>query len=155
MKSILAIFILASTTAYSQQQAPCPNVEKLDMFCSSVGGLNLTMKVGRISTITSVSCTRRHASTCMIRSRRESRKISDMWSRFENHPHLDLQQPAIDIVNGSVIKYAVSRGIDPFIRDAIRYKLNLNKVDAAPPGDGRTLLDYVQVELEREQGHCD
>ena len=152
MKCILTVFILVPIAAYSQQQASCPNLEKLDMFCSSVGGLEPDDEGGKYKYYYQRQL---HEAACVdlddpIETR--IRRISEMWSSFEHHPQLVCNNLQFDIVNGSVIKYAVARSIDPFIRDAIRYKINLNKVDAAPPGDGRTLLDYVQVHLERSKG---
>lgn len=71
-----------------------------------------------------------------------------MWKRFENK-ELICNNLQFDVSNGSAIKYAVAKLIDPLIRDVIRWKIDLNKVDET---DQRTVLDYVRYRADRATG---
>lgn len=126
----------------------CPNAEKLDQFCSSVGGLEADDEGGDYKyyyqrQIFEASCT-------TLKEAEETRnsKIKAMWKKFENK-ELICNNLQFDIANGNIIKYAASRSIDPFIRDVIKWKVNLNKVDQT---DGRTPLDYIKFHMERAKG---
>ncbi len=75
-------------------------------------------------------------------------KIGRMWKAFENK-ELVCNSLQFDVPNGNIIKYAAMMNFDTFIRDVIRWNVNLNKVDAF---DGRTLLDYLSFHIERTKG---
>lgn len=127
----------------------CPDEEKLDMFCSEVGGLTPDDEGGEYKYYYQRQLFEAACVTLKDPLEIQQQKISEMWKKFENGKHLICNNLQFDVVNGSVIKYAISRGIDPFVRDAIRFKLNLNKLDKS---DGRTILDYVKVNWDRARG---
>jgi len=78
----------------------------------------------------------------------KNRKIRDLWLAMEDELVCDSSQ--FDVVNGSVLKYAVSTKFDDFIRDAVKWKVNLNRVD---PSDSRTVLDYVSYHIQKHKGN--
>lgn len=133
------------------QAGPCPNAEKLDQFCSSVGGIEPDDEVTNGPKYRYYYQRQVFEASCVnpgdpvdVRNR----KIAQMWKRFENK-ELICNNLQFDVSNGSVIKYAVAKLIDPFIRDVIRWQVDLNKVDQT---DNRTVLDYVQFHAERGKG---
>lgn len=75
------------------------------------------------------------------------RKILNMWK--ENEATLICNNTKFDVANGNILKFAVNLKFDEFLIDAAHWKVNLNKVDEM---DGRTLLDYVQAQIERNNG---
>ena len=75
------------------------------------------------------------------------RKISKLWK--ENESTLICNNTKFDVANGNILKFAVNLKFDEFLIDATHWKVNLNKVDEM---DGRTLLDYVQAQIERNNG---
>lgn len=150
MKPLIFACLLCASTAFAQQN-PCPNAEKLDQFCSSVGGMEPDDEVTSGPKYKYYYQRQVHEAACVAADdpvQVRNRKIAQMWKRFENK-ELICNNLQFDIPNGSVIKYAASRGIDPFIRDVIRWQIDLNKVDKT---DNRTILDYVQVHGERAKG---
>lgn len=77
-----------------------------------------------------------------------NRKIRAMWKRLEND--LICNTTDFDVPRGSILKYAVKmRAFDLVSQAAESWKVNLNRVDEA---DGRTLLDYVRSEIEKNKG---
>lgn len=81
----------------------------------------------------------------------KSLKINELWRR--RHSELTCSTGSFfSVSRGSVIKFAVSRKANMFITNVTRYwKLlpeHLNRVDIA---DGKTVLDYVYDEIEREK----
>lgn len=139
---------IIKTVNQTAKNETCPNAEKLYMICSSVGGIEPDDEGGEYKyyyqrQIFEASCTNLKESDEIRNS-----KISAMWKKFENK-ELICNNLQFDIANGNIIKYAASRLIDPFIRDVIRWKVNLNKVDQT---DGRTPLDYIKVHMERANG---
>lgn len=78
-----------------------------------------------------------------------SKKIREMWTAYQDD--LVCDSSAFDVSRGSILKYAVAMKFNDFLEDAAMvWKINLNKVDA---NDGRTVLDYVQKEIERNKGN--
>lgn len=75
-------------------------------------------------------------------------KIRRMWRA--NEDKLVCNSPRFDVQQGNVLKYAASVRFEDFLFDAAMiWKVDLNRVD---PSDGRTVLDYVQKEIERNKG---
>lgn len=79
---------------------------------------------------------------------KQAEKISKMWEKYSDR--LTCQNGQFNVVNGSIIKYAISEKFDVFIHNVIAWKVNLNTVDKA---DGRTVLDYVADEMKRNKGN--
>lgn len=78
-----------------------------------------------------------------------ARKISAMWKIYEQTGYTSCNASAFDIRDGSLLKYAVAEKFDQFLSDAVRWKLDLNKVDFY---DQSTLLDYIDFHLARTKG---
>lgn len=76
-----------------------------------------------------------------------AKKINAVWTK--NEDSLKCSGGQFDLDNGSIIKFAVNMKFDVFIHDVAKWKINLNKIDQA---DGKTVLDYVQVQIERNKG---
>lgn len=151
MKPLILASLLCASTAFAQQAGPCPNAEKLDQFCSSVGGIEPDDEVTSGPKYKYYYQRQVHEAACVLPDdpvQVRNRKIAQMWKRFENK-ELVCNNLQFDVANGNVMKYAAGRLIDPFIRDVIRWQVDLNKVDAT---DNRTVLDYVQVHAERAKG---
>lgn len=151
MKPLLLGCLLCASAAFAQQHGPCPNAEKLDQFCSSVGGLEADDEVTTGPKYKYYYQRQVYEAACVAPDDPadvRNRKIARMWKRFENK-ELVCNNLQFDVVNGSVIKYAASHGIDPFMRDVVRWQIDLNKVDST---DQRTILDYVQAHGERARG---
>jgi hypothetical protein len=75
-------------------------------------------------------------------------KTRRMWAA--NEDKLVCNRPRFDVQHGNVLKYAASVRFEDFLFDAaMMWKVDLNRVD---PSDGRTVLDYVQKETERNKG---
>lgn len=150
-KSFLFVALLCPSSAFAQDRSPCPNAEKLEMFCSSVGGLEPDDEVTSGPTYRYYYQRQVFEASCVTPddpTEARNRKIAEMWKRFESK-ELICNNLQFDVVNGSVIKYAASKNIDSFIRDVIKWQIDLNKIDES---DNRTILDYVKVNLERSKG---
>ena len=152
MKSLIFFSVLLCVTnVFAQQPGPCPDAEKLEQFCSSVGGLEPDDEVASGPTYRYYYQRQVFEASCVVPGDPvdiRNRKIAQMWKRFEDK-ELTCNNLQFDVVNGSVIKYAASRGIDSFMRDVTQWGIDLDKIDKS---DNRTILDYVQVKLERAKG---
>jgi hypothetical protein len=76
-----------------------------------------------------------------------AKKIAKVWK--ENADKLTCNSVTFDVLNGDVIKFAIVYKFDQFLIDMTNWKVDLNRVD---PADGRTVLDYVQHQIERMKG---
>lgn len=76
-----------------------------------------------------------------------AQKVSKMWK--DNEEKLICNNTSFDVSNGNLIKFAVNMKYDEFILDVADWKVNFNKVDKT---DGRTVLDYVQMQIDRSKG---
>lgn len=75
-------------------------------------------------------------------------KIQRFW--LNNREHLSCQQLGFSIRGGNVAKLAFERSSNHVINDFIRrWDLDLNFID---PADGKSVLDYVEGELEKSGG---
>ena len=151
MKSLFFASLLCASSALAQEQSPCPNPEKLEQFCSSVGALEPDDEETTGPKYRYYYQRQVFEASCVApddAGEVRNRKIAQMWKRFEDK-ELTCNNLQFDVVNGSVIKYAASRGIDSFMRDVTQWGIDLNKIDKS---DNRTILDYVQVKLERAKG---
>jgi len=80
-----------------------------------------------------------------------AKKISAMWATYEQLNLLVCNSTQFDVMDGSLLKYAVSYKFTDFIEDAIAWKVPLNRVDII---DGRTVLDYTRYHLQRNKGNA-
>lgn len=77
-----------------------------------------------------------------------SKKVQKMWTQYEDK--LICNNTRFDVIDGNMLKFAASARFEDFLFDAAMiWKVDLNRVD---PGDGRTVLDYVQKELDKYKG---
>lgn len=77
-----------------------------------------------------------------------AKKIRFMWGKLT--PNLRCARVDFDVSNGSILKYAVRmKAFDLIDQAAKTWQVDLNVVDSS---DRRTLLDYVQKEMDRNRG---
>lgn len=75
-------------------------------------------------------------------------KVRRMWRA--NEDQLVCESLRFDVQQGNILKYAASVRFEDFLFDAsMIWKVDLNRID---PSDGRTVLDYVQKEIDRNKG---
>jgi hypothetical protein len=75
-------------------------------------------------------------------------KIRNLWSKYQSSFKCDGAD--FDIVNGNILKYAVTTQTTGFIENAAKiWQVNLNIVDSA---DGKTVLDYIQEKITENKG---
>lgn len=79
------------------------------------------------------------------------RKIGNMWNIFLQTNMYVCNNTQFDVVDGSVLKYAVTTFFEEFINDIIKWKLSLNRIDDF---DKRTLLDYVQYQIDNNKNNA-
>ena len=77
----------------------------------------------------------------------KEQKLQATWKRFEGY--LVCNNLQFDVVNGSVLKFAVSSMFSDFVEFAADNKLGLTRVDES---DGKTVLDYVAERQKRMGG---
>lgn len=76
-------------------------------------------------------------------------KISAMWKIYQQTGYTACNASTFDIRDGNLLKYAVADKFDAFLEDAIKWKLDPNKIDFY---DQMTLLDYIDYHLARNKG---
>lgn len=80
-----------------------------------------------------------------------AKKIRSMWTVSEQLKLLSCNSTQFDVMDGNLLKYAVSYRFTEFIDEAISWRIPLNKVDYT---DNRTLLDYVQYHVTKNKGNA-
>ena len=129
----------------------CPNRAKLDQLCTAISLLKedsdpnseYLYQYQRI--ISEASCANFESDS------KESikTKVNVLWEKHQSD-FICKNIPGFDVNPGSVLKLAVRYQFKDFLVEAAQvWKVNLNKVD---PADSRTLLDYVQKELDLKKG---
>ncbi|ODS90112.1 MAG: hypothetical protein ABS44_01760 [Chryseobacterium sp. SCN 40-13] len=148
---LLLLFLFSASFAFSQTAEPetslCPNPKKLRGLCTMVGS-----RMKDREKVDHLYRTRFIEASCLDGSESEAdqnKKIRDTWMAMENEFVCDSNQ--FDVIKGNILKYAVSTKFDDFIEDAIRWKVNLNRID---PSDNRTVLDYISFNIERHKGNA-
>ncbi|MBO9674622.1 MAG: hypothetical protein J7577_14340 [Sphingobacteriaceae bacterium] len=76
-------------------------------------------------------------------------KISSMWKIYQQTGYTGCNASTFDIREGNLLKYAVAEKFEDFLLDAIKWKLDLNKIDQY---DEMTLLDYINFHIARNKG---
>jgi hypothetical protein len=77
-------------------------------------------------------------------------KIAALWK--SNQPALRCRQQDLNVVDGNILKLAVTRHFIDVLEDAAQlWRVDLNVVD---PSDGRTVLDYTRDEIGRNNGNA-
>jgi hypothetical protein len=136
----------ADHTISHQEVEPCPNPKKLRGLCAMIGSRMQDQKKED-----HLYRTRIMEAACIDSSDTEeekNKKIRDLWMAMEDELVCDSSQ--FDVVRGNVLKYAVSTKNEDFIRDAIKWKINLNRVDSS---DNRTVLDYISYHIQKHKGN--
>jgi hypothetical protein len=80
-----------------------------------------------------------------------AKKIRAMWAVADQLELFQCSGAQFDVTKGNMLKWAVSYQFDAFVKDILKWKIPLNKVDAS---DNRTLLDYIQFWVERNKGNA-
>lgn len=149
MRLVLLILLLGSALpCLAQQKAPtCPNDDKLSHLCAAIAdGKRDTSGKYQFhyqKIISEAACASDDDTEPQVAS-----KVQRLWARYEDQ--LVCNNVRFDVQDGSILKFAASARVEDFLFDAAMvWKVNLNRVDSS---DGRTLLDYVQKEIERNKG---
>ena len=72
------------------------------------------------------------------------RKVRTMWNRYKLLFACDI--PAFNVSNGNVLKLSIDSTFTEFLKEMLRkYDLDVDFVD---PADGKTLLQYINNEIE-------
>lgn len=139
---------MIAVAAAAADEGGCPNRAKLKNLCTMVSG-RMKDSSGKNKYLYQ---TRFQESACIQSSDSEevkAQKIKEAWSKYEDD--LKCNSTQFDVMDGSLIKYSVSYRFDEFIDEVIKWKINLNKVDAT---DGRTPLDYIKYHIEKNKGNA-
>lgn len=127
---------------------PCPNPDALRGVSAMVGS-HMKDRSGKNEWLYQ---TRFLEAACVEQNDSEeikNQKIRETWHLLEDD--LIANSSQFDVVDGNILKYAASTKNDAFIRDAIKWGVNLNRVD---PSDNRTVLDYISFHIERHKGNA-
>lgn len=149
IKGELDVSFVPSVIANYAATGPCPDPKKLRGLCAVVGDLTEDSnpqgkyKYMYQRRIFEAACVNVNIdSEEMIAA-----KVSKVWK--DNEDRLICNSTRFEVSNGNIIKFAVDMTFDSFISDMVLWKVDLNKVDET---DGRTVLDYVQYQIERAKG---
>lgn len=138
--------VIAVAEATLPPPPECPNRKKLKNLCMMIGDQMADPKQPEKYMYE----TRFYQAGCVNDGDSEEvkkQKIRNAWNTYEDD--LKCNNNFFDVSDGHLLKYAVASNFTDFLDDAIKWQVNLNKVDAA---DGRTVLDYVQFHLEKSKG---
>jgi hypothetical protein len=137
---------LIAAAKMAEEQTACPNRAKLKNFCAVVGmrmkdtsGKNQYLYQTRILEAACVDIKNDNEAT-------RTEKIKKAWFTYE--ADLKCSGAQFDLKDGHLLKFAASNKFDDFITDAIKWKVNLNRID---PSDGGTILDYLKVHIEKHK----
>lgn len=140
---------MIEVAAAAADETTCPNRKKLKNLCGMVG--SRTMDVNKPDKYMYEQ--RIYDAACIDPAKDseavQHEKIRKAWSTYEDD--LKCNNTQFDVVDGHLLKYAVTTYFEDFIDDVIKWKVNLNKVDAS---DNRTVLDYIKYQMERNKGNA-
>ncbi len=148
-KSLQGIKPVMAVAKAAEEETVCPNPKKLRGLCMFVDSKEKDPNPqGRFVW----KYQRKLLEAACIDVKKDSeedigKKIAKVWQ--ENESTLICNNTKFDVANGNIIKFAVNLKFDEFLIDVTQWKVNLNKVDAS---DGRTVLDYVQMQIEENKG---
>jgi hypothetical protein len=131
--------------------AGCPDLERLVSICTNLSGFT---KDPAPRGDCSYMCQRKIYDAACVDLQKDSealmkRKIQEMWRIDEargDRSKLKCHNLQFDVIDGNILKFAMSTRFQEFLEDAENWGVNLNRVDAS---DRRTVLDYVKDELDR------
>lgn len=148
-KTIEEMRPVMEVAAAAQEETVCPNPKKLRGMCMLIDSQD---KDPNPQGHFVYKYQRKFLEAACVDVKKDSeeviaQKISKVWKENENT--LICNNTKFDVGNGNIIKFAVNLKFDSFITDMTYWKVNLNKVDET---DGRTVLDYVRDQVERNKG---
>ena len=77
-----------------------------------------------------------------------NKKLQNMWIKLDKELKCDTAN--WEVANGNILKYAIAvKSFDLITSAAELWHVNLNSIDST---DSRTLLDYVESEMQRNKG---
>lgn len=127
----------------------CPSMDGLSQICSIVEAQDPEKDSNTGNTYAYQTYIQQAACADPKRDSEEEvkKKIRGLWNKFKDELICDV--PSFTAPKGNLIKYAIQRRFEDFIDDVIDWGVDLNRID---PLDKRTVLDYVDYELERKKG---
>lgn len=139
--------MIAVATAAVAEETGCPNRTKLRGLCMLVSnrvkdssGKNKWLYQAKLL---EAACVSENDS-----EEKKNEKIRHAWTTYEED--LKCSGAQFDVTRGNILKWGVSYQFEDFIKDVLKYKVNLNRVDES---DGRTVLDYIKFHLDRNKGN--
>lgn len=138
--------VIAVAQAAQPQPSSCPDRKKLRNLCMMIGE-HMTDPKDKNKYMYE---TRFYQAGCVQNTDSEDekhRKISEAWAMYEED--LNCTNVQFDVSKGHLLKYAVASTFDHFLDDAVKWKVNLNKIDTS---DNRTVLDYIKSHMEINKG---
>jgi hypothetical protein len=148
-KTIEEMKPVMEVAAAAQEETMCPNPKKLRGLCMFVDSKEKDPNPqGRFVW----KYQRKLLEAACIDVKKDSeeeigKKIAKVWK--DNESTMICNNTKFDVANGNIIKFAVNLKFDEFLIDVSQWNVNLNKVDAT---DGRTVLDYVQMQIDENKG---
>ena len=141
--SLALLPVLASGQTAAQE---CPDAKKVKALCMYIDSrtpaeVSDSVRYKYQRQVLNAACVTPEDSEAV-----KEQKIQSMWKQFEDR--LVCNNLQFDVSNGNIIKFAASSLFDPFIYDVIKWKVELNRVDAT---DGRTVLDYLKYRIDQQQ----
>lgn len=128
----------------------CPNKAKLKNFCMIVGN-HMKNNTGE-GKYPFLFQKRFLEAACVKDSDSDelrTEKLRRAWKMGEDN-YLACTGSDFEVLKGNIIKYAVAAKFNEFIDEAIKWKVDLNKIDDS---DKRTVLDYVKYHLDKNKGN--
>lgn len=139
--------VATAATAATADTNECPNRKKLTGLCVFVSnrvkdssGKNKWLYQTKLM---EAACVSENDS-----EEKKNEKIKLAWTTYEDD--LKCSGAQFDVTRGNILKWGVSYQFEDFIKDVLKYKVDLNRVDES---DGRTVLDYIKFHLDRNKGN--
>lgn len=136
--------------AKTENSKGCADQKKLENLCYSISNMEkLPNPIGKVrfefqKKFLEASCANAESDSPEV----IQAKVQKMWLQLRDK--MVCNSISFDVENGSIIKFAVALKFDEFIYHILKWKIDLNKVD---PSDNRTVLDYIQRQIERNKGN--
>lgn len=149
-KELKPMIAVAAVAVDATEEPACPNPKKLRGLCMYVGSKEKDTQMNSRKYVWGYQ--RRLFEAACVDINKDSdaviaSKVQKAWN--ENEAMLKCKSTQFDITDGSILKYAVNMKFEEFLIDAVRWNIELNKVDQA---DGATVLDYIKMQIERNKG---
>ena len=154
MKNLITICLLITAVLTSQAQekkakdcdCPKPTKKQFTYVCNEIYEKNLAPEESNfgyqyVEELWKISCAKVGVDT----PEQAKRKIQCMWNKYKEefrcYGHSD-----VTLDNANVLKFSVDTGFSTFVVAAVKkYELDVNFKD---PTDGKTILDFVESQLD-------